>query len=128
MKANQQGFTLIELLVVIAIIGILAAVAVPQYRNYVERATASSAYAEASSFKTAVEAEIFSDGAPGDLDDDIDSLSITEDGGSSSDQWKIVSTKGSDDNTVTITRTDNGWTCVHTFPDVTLENCTGPSS
>ena len=54
-KRAQQGFTLIELMIVVAIIGILAAIAIPQYQTYVSRSQVNRVMAEAGDIKTAVE-------------------------------------------------------------------------
>ena len=54
MKKVQQGFTLIELMIVVAIIGILAAIALPQYQQYTKKARFTEAISVAESYKTAV--------------------------------------------------------------------------
>ena len=54
MKTIQKGFTLIELMIVIAIIGILAAIAIPAYQNYVIRSQVTEGLSLADSWKTAV--------------------------------------------------------------------------
>lgn len=57
MKA-QKGFTLIELMIVVAIIGILAAIAIPAYQDYVAKSQVTSGLAEITGAKTAYETAV----------------------------------------------------------------------
>ena len=54
-RKNEKGFTLIELLIVVAIIGILAAIAIPQFASYRKKAFDSAAQSDIKTMKTELE-------------------------------------------------------------------------
>ena len=61
MRHIQKGFTLIELMIVVAIIGILAAVAIPAYQDYIAKAQATEAFSLLDGLKTPVAEAISQD-------------------------------------------------------------------
>ncbi|QDG39355.1 prepilin-type N-terminal cleavage/methylation domain-containing protein [Alteromonas mediterranea] len=105
---NQKGFTLIELMIVVAIIGILAAIALPAYQNYVQKAKFSELLNASAGAKTAVEICFQSNGKLDDCDQDSNGVPATID--ASGDTVGVTTADG----VVTVT-TDSS----HSLPSAT---------
>jgi type IV pilus assembly protein PilA len=70
MKKMQSGFTLIELMIVVAIIGILAAIALPAYQDYLKRSKMTEVAATAGACKTSIQEFAASNNVlPADIDE-----------------------------------------------------------
>ncbi|OEF24962.1 pilin [Vibrio rumoiensis] len=129
-KKLQKGFTLIELMIVVAVIGVLAAIAIPQYQNYVKKAALGSALATATSLKTNVEDYI---AVNGDFPSAGDAISFAlgtvkyDTPVSAAGNILAKITQGpAKEATVTLKRSSAGvWTCVNSLSSaVSLNGCT----
>nr|WP_330165879.1 pilin [Marinobacter shengliensis] len=123
MNHGQKGFTLIELMIVVAIIGILAAIAIPQYQDYIARTQVNRAYGEVSALRTAVEENLMRGNNAfvladlGHVDSNISTIAINP--AFAAGAGALVATLDGDaasavaGATVTLSRVADGtWTCV----------------
>ncbi|MES2902175.1 MAG: pilin [Pseudomonadota bacterium] len=75
-KKAQAGFTLIELMIVVAIIGILAAVAIPAYQDYVAKSKFAAALGEVSAGKTPFDVALNDGNVPGTSPADLAGMGL----------------------------------------------------
>ncbi|MFK7891120.1 MAG: prepilin-type N-terminal cleavage/methylation domain-containing protein [Granulosicoccus sp.] len=114
MVNNQKGFTLIELMIVIAIIGILAAVAVPQYQTYTKRAKFSEVVMATTAFKTPAEIAVQTGRAAAIADLDAGALGIPDPIASGGAVGANVDTVGMTDGVITAIGTADVDTATYT--------------
>ena len=133
MKAMQKGFTLIELMIVIAIIGILAAIALPMYQDYITKSQVTRVYSELKNAQRLADVELFEGRDPSIIEGEDGYIGVQEDSsnlatladtldatgvGALTMTFDQNSNSGLQNSTLVMTRTAAGeWTCTATQTD-----------
>lgn len=124
MRKKTQGFSLIELMIVVAIVGILMAIAIPSYRDYVTRAYLSEAFDSLSTYHLRME-QAFQDngnygtGACAVATANTDHFNISCALGNSGQSFTVTATANNNDNFTgyTYTMSDTGARVTTAYPN-----------
>ncbi|WP_318466935.1 pilin [Photobacterium leiognathi] len=126
---KQQGFTLIELMIVVAVIGVLSAIAIPKYQEYVKKAAVGTALASLSAYKTNIEDNIATTGDFPTISAAFGIGKITATGatvtsGATNNLTAEILEGAAKGKKVQLQRTDDEWTCSHDS-GLTVTGCPG---
>ncbi|WP_047042379.1 pilin [Vibrio mexicanus] len=126
-KKKVKGFTLIELMIVVAVIGVLAAIAVPQYQDYVKKGAFGTALASASAYKTKAEDSIAFENEFPFISASFGIGNITAASGAVSSSNNIlaeVTQGGGTGSKIKLSRSSDGnWTCKHNGDGINVTGC-----
>ena len=134
-QTKQKGFTLIELMIVVAIIGALSAIAVPAYKDYVNKSEASSALATLKGVITPAELFIQENGNLTTLNamgvasgaNSLGEIGIATQAASAAAITFTFDSGALNSGVITVTRSDTGWGCARsantTLTGLELEGC-----
>ncbi|WP_434762054.1 pilin [Vibrio fortis] len=125
-QTKQKGFTLIELMIVVAVIGVLSAIAVPKYQDYVEKGALGSALATATALKTNYEDYLAVSGAAPTTSAAIGAtnFSLGTIAVSSAGIDVTITSGGGTGSSVSLSRVDDSWACsISTARNITLNGC-----
>jgi type IV pilus assembly protein PilA len=125
-RTNQKGFTLIELMIVVAVIGVLSAIAIPKYQEYVEKAALTSALATATALKTNYENYLAVSGAAptssaaiGATNFSLGTINITSAGIN-----VTITNGGGKGSSISLSRSNDRWSCrISSARTITLNGC-----
>ncbi len=128
-QKKQQGFTLIELMIVVAIIGVLSAIAVPAYQNYVAKSEAATALGSLRALVTPAELKLQQDGElsgvvadlGGSASHALGNITTSSTGVSAATLTFTFNTGSLNGDAITLTKTTAGWTC--SDGTAVLDNC-----